>query len=155
ILPTPVIENNVVLYTGLFDVDNSDGTLLPEMTAQVFFITASARDVLTVPVAALTYTDVPPMGPGGAGPGAGPGSGAPTLRPPVTADAAVRPDRSSPAQGFPGAGPVGAPFATVPSRRPAIVRVVADDGTQQEREIVVGVTSRVAAEVISGLQAGE
>ena len=151
ILPTPVIENNVVLYTGLFDVDNSDGTLLPEMTAQVFFITASARDVLTVPVAALTYTDVPPAG----ADGAGPGSGAPTLRPPVTADAAVRPDRSSPAQGLPGAGPVGAPFATVPSRRPAIVRVVADDGTQQEREIVVGVTSRVAAEVISGLQPGE
>jgi hypothetical protein len=30
-----------------------------------------------------------------------------------------------------------------------------DDGTREEREIVVGVTSRVAAEVISGLQAGE
>ncbi|MGH8465293.1 MAG: efflux RND transporter periplasmic adaptor subunit, partial [Pseudomonas sp.] len=35
ILPTPVIENNVVLYTGLFDVENADATLLPEMTAQV------------------------------------------------------------------------------------------------------------------------
>jgi len=153
ILPTPVIENNVVLYTGLFDVDNSDGTLLPEMTAQVFFITASARDVLTVPVAALAYTDVPafPMGPTTAGAGAA--TGAPVLRPPVAADAAVRPDRSS--QSFLGAGRAGTPFATVPSPRPAIVRVVEEDGTQQEREIVVGVTSRVAAEVISGLQAGE
>src|SRR5690554_2851241 len=120
ILPTPVIENNVVLYTGLFDVDNSDGTLLPEMTAQVFFITASARDVLTVPVAALAYTDVPafPMGPTTAGAGAA--TGAPVLRPPVAADAAVRPDRSS--QSFPGAGRAGTPFATVPSPRPAIVR---------------------------------
>ena len=153
ILPTPVIENNVVLYTGLFDVDNSDGTLLPEMTAQVFFITASARDVLTVPVAALTYTDVPSF-PIGAGAGAT-APGAPNLRPPVAADAAVRPDRSSASQSFPGAGRTGTPFATVPSRRPAVVRVVADDGTQQQREIVVGVTSRVAAEVISGLQAGE
>src|SRR5690606_40292847 len=66
---------------------------------------------------------------------------------------AVRPDRSS--QTCPGAGRAGTPFATVPSPRPAIVRVVEEDGTQQEREIVVGVTSRVAAEVISGLQAGE
>lgn len=158
ILPTPVIENNVVLYTGLFDVDNSDGTLLPEMTAQVFFITASARDVLTVPVAALTYADTPPMGAAGAGSGAAAGAGAngaPTLRPPVAADGGVRPDRSSASQSFPGTGRAGAAFATVPARRPAIVKVVADDGTQQEREIVVGVTSRVAAEVISGLQAGE
>src|SRR5690606_14543583 len=101
ILPTPVIENNVVLYTGLFDVDNSDGTLLPEMTAQVFFITASARDVLTVPVAALAYTDVPAFQMGPTTAGAGAATGAPVLRPPVAADAAVRPDRSS--QSFPGA----------------------------------------------------
>src|SRR5690606_3459927 len=79
ILPTPVIENNVVLYTGLFEVDNSDDSLLPEMTAQVFFITASARDVLTVPVGALTFARPaaptggarPSMPPEGAGQAAG------------------------------------------------------------------------------------
>jgi len=40
ILPTPIVENNVVLYTGLFDIDNSDGSLLSDMTAQVYFVTS-------------------------------------------------------------------------------------------------------------------
>lgn len=42
-----------VQYTVLFDVGNDDGTLLPQMTAQVVFITASSRDVLTAPLEAL------------------------------------------------------------------------------------------------------
>ncbi len=42
-----------VQYTVLFDVDNPDGTLMPQMTAQVSFVTASARDVLTAPLAAF------------------------------------------------------------------------------------------------------
>ncbi len=43
----------VVLYTALFDVDNADGTLMAQMTAQVFFVAASAQNVLTVPLPAL------------------------------------------------------------------------------------------------------
>jgi len=35
------------------------------------------------------------------------------------------------------------------------VTVVAADGTQQARDIVVGVSSRISAEVIFGLQEGE
>lgn len=46
-------SNKVVLYTVLFDVDNSDGELMPQMTAQVSFVVASAQQVLTVPVMAL------------------------------------------------------------------------------------------------------
>jgi macrolide-specific efflux system membrane fusion protein len=55
ILPSPTTTNNVVFYPVLFDVPNADGALLPEMTAQVFFVTSSIRDVLKVPVAALQY----------------------------------------------------------------------------------------------------
>lgn len=51
--PTPDIVNEVVLYKVLIDVDNGDGALLPDMTAQVFFILSQAHDVLTVPVAAV------------------------------------------------------------------------------------------------------
>lgn len=51
--PTPVIENNVVLYNAPFDVENSEGKLLPKMTAQVFFIVAEASDALLIPSAAL------------------------------------------------------------------------------------------------------
>ncbi len=53
IKPTPSTENNVVLYYALFDVPNPDGRLMMNMTAQVFFVRGAARDVLTVPVAAL------------------------------------------------------------------------------------------------------
>lgn len=43
----------VVSYTALFDVDNGDGALLPQMSAQVFFVAAAARNVPMVPLAAL------------------------------------------------------------------------------------------------------
>jgi macrolide-specific efflux system membrane fusion protein len=57
ILPTPEIINNVVLYTALFDVANPDGELMTQMTAQVFFVIASANDVLTAPMSALQPVD--------------------------------------------------------------------------------------------------
>lgn len=69
VLPAPPVDPNqsesttsvaepekVVQYTVLFDVDNADGELMPQMTAQVVFITASAHNVLTVPLDALLGT---------------------------------------------------------------------------------------------------
>ena len=170
VLQTPVIENNVVLYTGLFDVENSDGSLLPEMTAQVFFVTSAARNVLTVPVGALTFaergmpTEVRGVAaasrgatPGGVDAAAGAVSGGP-----VNADAAVAAMRQAVQSGQRPAGANGArrqrPGAAqgeVGARRPATVRVIAADGIEQVRDVVVGLTSRVSAEVISGLAEGE
>ncbi len=57
--PTPTVTNNVVLYNALFDVPNPNKVLMPQMTAQVFFVVAEARDVLTVPVSALTFQRAP------------------------------------------------------------------------------------------------
>jgi macrolide-specific efflux system membrane fusion protein len=51
--PTPTVQNNVVLYNALFEVKNEGNQLLPQMTAQVFFVRAEARNVLVVPMAAL------------------------------------------------------------------------------------------------------
>ena len=48
---------NVVLFTALFDVENT-GALRSGMTAQVFFVTESARYALVVPVAALSENGV-------------------------------------------------------------------------------------------------
>jgi macrolide-specific efflux system membrane fusion protein len=45
--------NKVVLYTVLFDVDNSDGALMAQMSAQVFFVEASAKQALIAPLSAL------------------------------------------------------------------------------------------------------
>lgn len=61
--PTPTVTNNVVLYNALFDVTNTNNALMPNMTTQVFFIAASAQDVLLVPTSAVTLQ----RGPGGAG----------------------------------------------------------------------------------------
>ncbi len=143
ILPTPIVENNVVLYTGLFDIDNSDGSLLSDMTAQVYFVTSSAENVPTVPVGALTYIDQPGAGGAGAFPAAG-AAGRPAAFG-GAGNAAGRPG--------PGAGQ-GNPQAA-PARRLATVQVANSDGSFEEREIMVGVTSRIAAEVISGLEVGD
>jgi macrolide-specific efflux system membrane fusion protein len=53
ISPTPNLLNNVVLYDALFDVANPKQTLMTQMTAQVFFVAASAKDAVLVPLAAL------------------------------------------------------------------------------------------------------
>ncbi len=112
ILPNPRVEENVVRYTTLFRVDNSDGALLPNMTAQVFIITSSARNVLTVPFSALVASE-------------------------------------------PGAQGVGPASSSLEMGRPAQVRVMLEGGETELRDIRVGVTSRVSAEVLSGLGEGE
>jgi macrolide-specific efflux system membrane fusion protein len=53
ISPTPTVVNNVVLYDALFEVANPDQALMTQMTAQVFFVAASAKDAVLVPLAAL------------------------------------------------------------------------------------------------------
>jgi macrolide-specific efflux system membrane fusion protein len=53
ILPTPEVINNVVLYNAEFDVDNPKGELMMQMSAQVFFVNAQARDVLLLPLATV------------------------------------------------------------------------------------------------------
>lgn len=177
ILPTPTVLNNVVLYTGLFDIENPDGVLLPEMTTQVYFISSSAENVLIVPMGALSFIDnaAPPAMPGSAATAGGAAGAAPGQmaaggeRPEITPEMRERfrqmRQSGAGAAGGPGAGgfPGGAPgrgFGTARLTRPgerslAKVTVMKDDGTREEREVVIGLTSRVNAEVVSGLAAGE
>jgi len=97
IYPTPDVVNNVVLYNALFDVPNPDGTLMTQMTTQVFFVVAEAKDAVVVPMSALRR--------------AGPGK--------------------------------------------ATVNLLNSDGKVETREVEIGVTNRVSAQVLSGLQPGE
>ncbi len=124
--PTPTVTNNVVLYNALFDVPNPDGELMTQMTAQVFFIVAQARDALLVPMAALQ--------PGPA-------------RSPRTA--AARPTGGT----RNGAAP--APTGRTPAPATRTVRVAAADGSLQARTIELGVADRIQAQVLSGLEEGE
>lgn len=127
--PTPTVTNNVVLYGALFDVPNPDRRLMTQMTAQVFFVVARAPDALNVPMAAVSGLAVRGQRPGG-------GTGARPAR--AESDAASRSERG------PGAPP-----------RKATVRVVGEDGRIVEREVEVGLTSRIAAQIVSGLAEGE
>lgn len=97
--PTPVVENNVVLYNALFDIDNPRGQLMSQMTTHVFFVRAETENALLVPVSALRFTER-----------------------------------------------AGAGKARI---------TVLNNGREQEREVQVGISNRVQAEVLSGLEAGE
>jgi len=120
--PTPETVNSVVLYDALFDVDNREGALMTQMTAQVFFVSAQAKDAVLVPVGALRP--------------AGAQAGARRRGDRATETTAVDP-RTRLANG------------------PAVVRVVKADGTTERRDVRVGLTSRVSAQILSGLEPGE
>ena len=49
------VQDNVVDYTVVVNVDNAAGKLMPGMTARVNFLTSAARNVLMVPNAALRF----------------------------------------------------------------------------------------------------
>ena len=139
--PTPEVVNNVVLYNALFDVKNADGRLMTQMTAQVFFVTADAKDAVLVPVSALR-----PAGGGAAsgerrrGAGGAGRSGSDAAQPR--------------AQGRAGDG-APADAITRLANGPAMVRVVKPGGEIEARPVQVGVVSRIAAQIVSGLEPGE
>lgn len=51
----PSIQQNVVTYNVVVDVDNEGGRLMPGMTAYVYITVGERRDVLRVPNAALSF----------------------------------------------------------------------------------------------------
>jgi len=129
ILPTPEIVNNVVLYNALFDVPNPTGELLPQMSAQVFFVSARARNALLVPMSALK---------------------------PVASAGGKKKRQSAGEQGNPGET-VPAPAAANdgPKPTPYLVQVLTPAGGIEERNVTVGITNRVSAQILSGLAEGE
>jgi macrolide-specific efflux system membrane fusion protein len=122
--PTPTVTNNVVLYNALFEVPNNNRSLMTQMTAQVFFVVAEAKDVLVVPMSALTIQRGAQGNRGGQQGGTGgarnnPGAGAP---------APAAPSGTTPAPATPGAAPAaptprGTSTSAIPS---ASFRTVAD-----------------------------
>ncbi|MDR2499644.1 MAG: efflux RND transporter periplasmic adaptor subunit [Treponema sp.] len=51
----PAVQNNVVSYTVIINVENLDGALLPGMTCAVEFILERREDILMAPNAALRF----------------------------------------------------------------------------------------------------
>ncbi|TMW70486.1 efflux RND transporter periplasmic adaptor subunit [Thauera sp. UPWRP] len=142
--PTPTVTNNVVLYNALFDVPNPDGRLMTQMTAQVFFVVAQAKDALLMPMAALNQGVRAQRGQTPSGSRASTAQESP---------AAVRPRES--AERSPAAARPGASGGAAQRPRQGSVRVARDDGSLEERSVELGVSNRVQAQVLSGLAEGE
>ncbi len=136
ILPEPDILNNVVLYKALFDIPNPNGELRSQMTAQVFFVSGKADNVIKVPVAALKPLD---------------GKRQRGTRPATPAASADTP-RSAQAP-RPQSPRAGAGDGTQANRYR--VQVQKPDGSVEDRTVTVGVMNRVVAEVSSGVAEGE
>ncbi|GAA3993355.1 hypothetical protein GCM10022279_15920 [Comamonas faecalis] len=157
--PTPTVTNNVVLYNALFDVENPGQRLMSQMTAQVFFIVAQARDALVVPMAAVSLQRPGPQR-GDGRPAEAQGQGAPRgqaqgeARGEARGERAGAPRGEARQRGMRGPNGGGAQQAA-DQPRPATVKVALDAGGVAEREVTVGVSNRVQAQILSGLQEGE
>lgn len=53
--PTPTSSNPPIFYNTLFDVSNESRSLMPKMTAQVYFPMMTRTNVLIMPLAAVDY----------------------------------------------------------------------------------------------------
>ncbi len=161
VLPTPEIVNAVVLYDVLFDVSNTDKLLQPQMTVQSNFVIAKSENTLIVPVSALLPVTKHRKGvdEGGTAKEAAPGED------PVKEAALVeKKDKDNKKNKNNKKGKKGdankkstdAPDQSAQShKRKYVVRVLKEDGQVEERQVEVGVMSRLKAEVVAGLSEGE
>jgi macrolide-specific efflux system membrane fusion protein len=143
--PTPTVTNNVVLYNALFDVVNTNNQLLPNMTTQVFFIAASAQDVLLVPTAAVTMARQGQGGQGNRQRGAGEAasgasqaaSGAQRRQRAAEGTTVAASEAARPASRPAGAKPASAPAAAMPdfaAMSPEERRAAFEKMTPEERQ---------------------
>lgn len=133
IQPTPEILNNVVLYNALFDVPNESRLLMTQMSTQVFFIESQAKNVLLVPMSALTF---------------GNAEGKKDWKNKSANNADKLHEQNHQDKNEKTAG-------REKRIREATVKIMKEDEVIEERKVKIGVTNRVQAEVIEGLQEGE
>ena len=144
VLPTPEVLNDVVLYKALLDIENPEGLLKTEMTAQVFFVTGSAKDAVLVPVAALRSPPVQrdPSAAIAEAP-------SPRRMGTANADEAPRDGRRG------GDDAIAAIRDANPSATQKMVLVMGNDGTPRPQPVLIGLQTRTQAEVLYGLDAGQ
>ena len=159
ILPTPEVLNDVVLYKAMLDIANPDNLLKPEMTAQVFFITGSAKDAVLVPVTALQSSPQRGQRPQGQSREGGRERAEGSAREGRTGGGVMQAEASERA---------GAPQQEDGQRRAfmearkaypeaevATVLVMGPDGTPRPRPVLIGLKTRTQAEVLFGLEPGQ
>lgn len=140
VLPTPESVNNVILYNVLFDVDNPDQALKPQMSAQTSFIVAKAENTLVVPASALRAVPKQRKDEGKDE------SSDKADKVKKNGDKGEKANEVASSQAKPVPKPEGRLYT---------VRVLKQGGQVEERQVTIGVMSRTKAQVLSGLSEDE
>ncbi len=143
-------SSSAVYYNALFDVPNEDGKLRIDMTAQVYIILDEAKNVLTIPAAAIQSSNRPARANRGEG---SRGEGGPASRPEAESAQGNRPADERPAR----LNLSEAERALIEQGKAqrAMVRVLQADGTAKPTPVLIGLNNRATAQVIKGLKRGE
>ncbi len=139
-------SSTAVYYNALFDVPNEDGKLRIDMTAQVYIILDEAKNVLTIPAAAVQTSNRPQR--------RSQNSNGDTAQANNAADAkqgqdkANRPKRLELTE---------SEKALVKQGKASVsmVRVLQADGSAKPQPVLIGLNNRVTAQVIRGLNQGD
>ena len=131
-----------VYYNALFDVPNEDGKLRIDMTAQVYIVLAEAKNVLTIPAAAI-QNKRPNKKERGTNSARSAEKSKDTDQP-----KSQRPQRLNLSD---------AEKALIAEGKASIatVRVLQADGSAQPQSVLVGLNNRVTAQVLKGLKEGD
>ncbi|OTG96961.1 MacA family efflux pump subunit [Acinetobacter sp. ANC 4654] len=134
-------SSTAIYYNALFDVPNEDGKLRIDMTAQVYIILNEAKNVLTIPAAAIQ------------------GSNRSQAKRSDTAKEQTAKSSADQTQtDRPKRLELSAEEKSLIEQGKAslsMVRVVQADGTAKPQAVLVGLNNRVTAQIIKGLKQGD
>lgn len=134
-------SSTAVYYNALFDVPNEDGKLRIDMTAQVYIVLAEAKNVLTIPAAAIQSKRSNKKDNSNNSTAANQAKTTDTqkMQQPKRLDL-TEAEKALIAQGKASTG---------------IVRILQADGTAQPQPVLIGLNNRVTAQVLRGLKQGD
>ena len=134
-------SSTAVYYNALFDVPNEDGKLRIDMTAQVYIVLAEAKNVLTIPAAAIQSKRSNKKDNSTNSTAADQAKTTDTqkMQQPKRLDLTTD-EKTLIAQGKASTG---------------IVRILQADGTAQPQPVLIGLNNRVTAQVLRGLKQGD
>ena len=134
-------SSTAVYYNALFDVPNEDGKLRIDMTAQVYIVLAEAKNVLTIPAAAIQTkrSNKKENGNNSVATDKSKNADPQKAQHPKRLDL-TEAEKALIAQGKASTG---------------MVRVLQADGTAQPQPVLIGLNNRVTAQVLRGLKQGD
>ncbi len=134
-------SSTAVYYNALFDVPNEDGKLRIDMTAQVYIILSEAKNVLTIPAAAIQSSNR-----------------SQAKRSDTAKEQTAKNSTDQTQTDRPKRLELSAEEKSLIEQGKAslsMVRVVQADGTAKPQAVLVGLNNRVTAQIIKGLKQGD